>query len=65
MAKTPSSQCTWPGSIPGQGTRSHLLELRPDSQINKYFYLFIYCFVYLFLKMEYLVFHNLVPKKLL
>ena len=31
VAKTPSSQCSRPGSIPGQGTRSHRLQLRPGA----------------------------------
>ena len=29
VAKTLSSQCRGPGSIPGQGARSHMLQLRP------------------------------------
>ena len=38
MAKTPCSQCSQPGFIPGRGTRSHKPQLRqlPDKQINKY-----------------------------
>ena len=28
VAKTPCSQCRGPGSIPGQGTRSHMPQLR-------------------------------------
>ena len=36
VAKTLSSQCKGLGSIPGQGTRSHILKLRPSTskQIN-------------------------------
>ena len=38
--KTPSSQSRGPGSIPGQGTRSHMLQLRPDAarEINFFFF---------------------------
>ena len=31
VAKTLSSHCRGPGSIPGQGTRSHMLQLRPGA----------------------------------
>ena len=31
VAKTLRSQCRDPGSTPGQGTRSHILQLRPIS----------------------------------
>ena len=31
VAKTVHSQCRGPGSISGQGTRSHMLQLRPDA----------------------------------
>ena len=31
VAKTPSSQCRGPASIPGQGTRFHMLQLRPGA----------------------------------
>ena len=45
MAKTLHSQCSRLGSIPGQGTRSHMLQLKilhsttktRSSQMNKYF----------------------------
>ena len=36
VTKTPYSQCRGPGSIPGQGVRSHMLQLRvsmPQSKI--------------------------------
>ena len=44
VAKTRCSQCKEPGSIPGQGTRSHMLQLKilnaatkpKYNQINKY-----------------------------
>ena len=36
MAETPHSQCRRLGSIPGRGTRSHMLQLRPDAA--KYIY---------------------------
>ena len=38
VAKTLSFHCRGPGSIPGQGTRSHMLQLKIPSkcsQINK------------------------------
>ena len=31
VAKTLHSQCQWPGSIPGQGNRSHMPQLRPHT----------------------------------
>ena len=31
VAKTLCFQCRGPGSFPGQGTRSHMLQLRPSS----------------------------------
>ena len=31
MAKAPCSQCRGPGLIRGQGTRSHMLQLRPGA----------------------------------
>ena len=31
MIKTPHTQCRGPGSIPGQGTRSHMPQLRPGT----------------------------------
>ena len=31
VAKTPSSQCKGPSSIPGQEARSHRLQLRPGT----------------------------------
>ena len=41
MAKTSHSQCRGPGSIPGQGTRAHMPQLRPSpATINKYKYFF-------------------------
>ena len=35
VAKTPCSQCRGLGSIPGQGTRSHMPRLRDQAQPNK------------------------------
>jgi len=35
VAKTPRSQCRGLGSIPGQGTRSHMPQLRDQAQPNK------------------------------
>ena len=35
MAKTPHSQCRDPGSIPGQGTRSHMPQLKDLTSHNK------------------------------
>ena len=35
VAKIPCSQCSGPSSIPGQGTRSNMLQLRP-STTNKF-----------------------------
>ena len=35
VAKTPCSQCRGPGLIPGQGTRSHMLQLKiPHAATN-------------------------------
>ena len=48
VAKTPSSHAGGPGSIPGQGARSHMLQLKilfvatktgSSSQIHKYIFL--------------------------
>ena len=48
VAKTPSSHAGSPGSIPGQGARSHMLQLKilyvamktgSSSQIHKYIFL--------------------------
>ena len=38
VARTPHSQFRGPGSIPGQGTRSHMPQLRPSTakQINNF-----------------------------
>ena len=46
VAKTLSSQCKSPSSIPGQGTRSHMLQLRSHMlqlrpgavKLNKYIF---------------------------
>ena len=35
VAKTPRSQCRGLGSIAGQGTRSHMPQLRDQAQPNK------------------------------
>ena len=41
MAKTSHSQCRGPGSIPGQGPRAHVPQLRPSpATINKYKFFF-------------------------
>ena len=44
VAKTLSFHCRGPGSIPGQGTRSHMLQLKIPSkcsQINKINFFFL------------------------